>query len=165
MGGVDRVATVLESLRDGRPVVVDAATDDDLRVLALALIRTERAGANLLYRVGPSFVRARAGLEARVALVVDEVREIVRRNAREGDTASAYGLVVVGSHVAQTTRQLERLRATGDIASHQLDVQALLDPDLRDEAIAAAVEAVASLLSSTDVVLRRVDTSCGASIR
>ncbi|MCX6463805.1 MAG: hypothetical protein NTW05_09450, partial [Pseudonocardiales bacterium] len=60
-GGPDRVRDVLAGLRGGRPVVADAASDADLRVLALGVARAEAGGTRLLYRVGPSFVRARTG--------------------------------------------------------------------------------------------------------
>lgn len=62
--GAGHVAGLLTSLSDGRPAVVDALCDDDLRVLALASAAAEGSGARLLYRVGPSFVRARAGQAA-----------------------------------------------------------------------------------------------------
>ena len=41
----------------------DAVEEEDLRQLALALIRAERAGSRFVYRVGPPFVRARVGPE------------------------------------------------------------------------------------------------------
>lgn len=63
-GGPAHVADQLTSLRDGATAVVDAVCDDDLRVLALALAEAEEKGTRLLYRVGPSFVRARAGQSA-----------------------------------------------------------------------------------------------------
>jgi uncharacterized protein YgbK (DUF1537 family) len=144
---------VLESLSDGRPVVVDAASDDDLRVLALALMQAERAGARLIYRVGPSFVRARAGLEARAALSEDEVREIVQRGGRGGDAGVAQGLVVAGSHVAQTTRQLERLSELDDLAVYELDVERLLVPATRADVIVEVIRNIVMSLASSDVVL------------
>jgi uncharacterized protein YgbK (DUF1537 family) len=62
--GPEYVRRILTSLRGGRPVVVDAVTDDDLRVLAAALIRAEADGKTFICRTGPSFVRARCGQEA-----------------------------------------------------------------------------------------------------
>ncbi|MCZ0989147.1 hypothetical protein O1M54_32100 [Streptomyces diastatochromogenes] len=63
-GGPAHVADQLRTLRDGATAVVDAVGDDDLRVLALAAAEAEESGTRLLYRVGPSFVRARAGQPA-----------------------------------------------------------------------------------------------------
>ncbi|MCX5418210.1 hypothetical protein [Streptomyces sp. NBC_00078] len=56
--------------------MVDAVCDDDLRVLALALAEAEENGTRLLYRVGPSFVRARAGQGARAPLTPAELRPL-----------------------------------------------------------------------------------------
>ena len=153
-GGADQVATILKTLTRRRPVVVDAASDDDLRVLALALMQAERFGSCLLYRVGPSFVRARAGIDARAALSVGEVSDIVQRDASEnGVLGSPYGLVVVGSHVAQTTRQLERLRGLDGLSAFQLDVSQLLTPTSRARVIARAIDDVVARLESCDVVV------------
>ncbi|OLT17051.1 hypothetical protein BJF78_36710 [Pseudonocardia sp. CNS-139] len=52
----------------------------------------------------------------------------------------------MGSHVALTTRQLDRLRAAGGIAELELDVPTLLDPDRAAAHVADTVErAVAGL--------------------
>ena len=167
-GGVDEVAAILASARGRRPVVCDALCDDDLRVLALAAIRVEHAGRVLLYRVGPSFVRARAGLEARASLTPAEVAAIrsagQQPSARPlgGDAggdgaslaeASSHGLVVVGSHVAQSTRQLAALLRHGGVEAIELDVATLLDPGQSPVAIASAADAVVAGLRSADVVV------------
>src|SRR5918995_421330 len=48
----------LRQLRQGQQVSVDGATMDDLYELVLACLVVEREGIRLLYRAGPSFVRA-----------------------------------------------------------------------------------------------------------
>ncbi len=162
IGGVEKVAAILGSLRDGCPVVCDALCDDDLRVLALAADRAEQAGRVLVYRVGPSFVRARAGLGARPPLTPAEVGEIRGSSVRLAaagagangtPVGSAHGLVVAGSHVAQTTRQLAALSRRGGVAEIELDVARLLDPGMRREVIGSTVEAVVAALSSSDTVV------------
>ncbi|WP_254390080.1 four-carbon acid sugar kinase family protein [Streptomyces sp. AC550_RSS872] len=145
-GGPAHTARLLSSLRGGRTAVVDAVCDDDLRVLALALAEAEENGTQLLYRVGPSFVRARAGQAARAPLTPAELRPL-RGNA-------PHGLIVVGSHVALTTRQLDRLRERGGIAEYELDVALLLDEKRRDAHIAGVAAAAAGALDSADAVIR-----------
>ncbi|MFJ8360570.1 four-carbon acid sugar kinase family protein [Streptomyces sp. NPDC093984] len=145
-GGPAHTARLLSSLRGGRTAVVDAVCDDDLRVLALALAQAEENGTRLLYRVGPSFVRARAGQAARAPLTPAELRPL-RGNA-------PHGLIVVGSHVALTTRQLDRLRERGGIAEYELDVALLLDEERRDAHIAEVAAAAAGALDSADAVIR-----------
>lgn len=145
-GGPVHTARLLSSLSGGRTAVVDAVCDDDLRVLTLALAEAEENGARLLYRVGPSFVRARAGQAARAPLTPAQLRPL------RGD--APHGLIVVGSHVALTTRQLDRLRERGGIAEYELDVALLLDEERRDAHIAQIAAAAAGALNSADAVIR-----------
>lgn len=145
-GGPVHTARLLSSLSGGRTAVVDAVCDDDLRVLALALAEAEDTGTRLLYRVGPSFVRARAGQAARAPLTPAQLRPL------RGD--APHGLIVVGSHVALTTRQLDRLRERGGIAEYELDVALLLDEERREAHIAEIAAAAADALNSADAVIR-----------
>ncbi|TPQ15819.1 four-carbon acid sugar kinase family protein [Streptomyces sporangiiformans] len=145
--GPTHVAALLSDLRDGATAVVDAVCDDDLRVLALALAEAEEKGARLLYRVGPSFVRARAGQSAHPPLTAPELRPL------RGDVP--HGLIVVGSHVSLTTRQLDRLRAQrGSLAEYELDVAQLLDDTRRDAHIQETATATAAALETSDAVIR-----------
>ncbi len=164
-GGPGRVEDILAGLRDAQPVVVDAASDDDLRVLVQGLLAAEARGKRFVYRTGPSFVRARSGQAAAPPVDADRLRaataaaDAVTDGETDGDPRprAARGLVVVGSHVALTTRQLDRLRAAGGIAELELDVPALLDPARGADHIAATVERAARLLATTadsDLVLR-----------
>ena len=150
-GGPSAVSAVLEGLRGAQPVVVDAVTDDDLRVLSLALLAAEASGRTYLYRVGPSFVRARAGLDARPPLDAAAIDAI--RARRAGPALAPNGLVVVGSHVGQTTRQLEGLRALGGIHEIEIDVRRLLDPAARPAVVADAVGRASAGLEEADVVI------------
>lgn len=56
--GRDVLLRRLRQVRDGRHVIVDAATMDDLYDLFLSCLTAEREGSRFLYRAGPSFVRA-----------------------------------------------------------------------------------------------------------
>jgi uncharacterized protein YgbK (DUF1537 family) len=144
----DRIDAVLEGLSDGRPVVVDAESEDDLLRVAEAVRRIEAAGRTFVYRVGPSFVRARAGLGPAARLDADALREIQARHA-----TPAHGLVVVGSHVAMTTEQLERVRGLDGVAFVEVDAEALLDDGAREGAIEAAAAEVAAALERSEVVV------------
>ncbi|WP_432840069.1 four-carbon acid sugar kinase family protein [Dactylosporangium sp. CA-092794] len=138
-GGPDAVAARLAGLRGGRMVALDAVTDDDLRVFCLAAIEAERAGRRLLYRVGPSFVRARTGQPRHPPLSDAELAGLVARPPGTG------GLIVVGSHVSLTTRQLERLRRRVPVRDVEVAVGA--------PSLTAAVRAVADGLAAGHVVV------------
>ncbi|MET3903419.1 four-carbon acid sugar kinase family protein [Paenarthrobacter sp. 4246] len=114
------IADALESATSSTPIVADIVTENDLRALALGLEEAERRGKKLLYRVGPPFVRGRIGQEIRTALTSEE--------AFAGNTPStAGGLIVVGSHVGVTTRQLNDLTAAHSSArTIEIDVEKLI---------------------------------------
>ncbi|WP_108250178.1 four-carbon acid sugar kinase family protein [Planctomonas deserti] len=150
-GGAAGIADAVSSAADSTPVVADAVTENDLRALALGLAEAERRGKRLLYRVGPPFVRARIGQEERAPLTAAD--------AYAGtDPAPGGGLIVVGSHVGLTTRQLGVL-----VAEHrgarvvELDVERLLDADADAGSgsahVATTVQTVVDALADGDVVL------------
>ena len=152
VGGVSAVAGILAGLEAGRPVVVDAACDEDMRVLALAAIAAERAGRTLIYRVGPSFVRNRLGQRAAPPLSGEALAAVIGRHPADGPRTG--GLIVVGSYVGLTSRQLERLLAAGEARPVMLDVPGLLaaeDPGALAAGIAA--EVASQLAAGDDVVL------------
>lgn len=160
-GGPDRVQEILGGLVAGRPVVVDAADYADLQVVVLALIRAEAAGKNFVYRIAPSFVRPRCGQQSTPPIDAARLREIVAQaNSKRPEDrrpSVGHGLIVVGSHVGLTTRQLAQLRAVGHILELELNVPTLLDPSTRDQHVTDIAAEAARLLrenpSDGDVVI------------
>jgi uncharacterized protein YgbK (DUF1537 family) len=64
-----------------------------------------------------------------------------------------HGLIVVGSHVALTSRQLTAARARGGLAEVELDVGAVTEPARRDAHVAAVARHVTDALGGSDVLL------------
>ena len=161
VGGPERVYEILADLRNGQPVVVDTAEDADQQVVVLALLRAEAAGKNFIYRIGPSFVRARTGQRATPPADPDRLREIFARRPTDSDEtrpATAHGLIAVGSHVGLTTRQLDRLRDRGKIIEVELDVPTLLEDSARDRHVTNVARQAARTLrnndADSDIVIR-----------
>ncbi len=144
----DETVRLLRSASSRQPIVVDIVTEDDLRLLSLALIEAESAGSRYIYRVGPPFVRARIGQEVHAPLTEAEIEA-----ARGGREPSPHGLVVVGSHVGLTTRQLNTLRDARSLIELEIDVAKVLGPD-RDEHLGALVDEAVAGLSTDTVVVR-----------
>lgn len=147
------LAEVVERLRtahDRRVIVTDIVDEGDFRNLALALQRAEDAGSRFLYRVGPPFMRSRIGQEARAPLERDELAAI-----RAGGLAedSVGGLIMVGSHVQQTTRQLDALRARRTPVELEIDVPTVLSAG-RDAHLDELVAAALAQLPQGNVVVR-----------
>lgn len=99
-GGPDAVRQQLCALPKGTVCIVNAASDGDMRVFAAGVLQAEREGRRFLCRTAASFVSACLGLEARPPLGPADVGA-----ARGGHG----GLIVVGSYVPKTTKQVEAL--------------------------------------------------------
>ncbi|MCC2661160.1 MAG: hypothetical protein K0R37_1934, partial [Arthrobacter sp.] len=140
------IADAIEPATASTPIVVDIVTENDMRALALGLEEAERRGKKLLYRVGPPFMRARIGQDIR--------RELSGAEAYAGNTPSeAGGLIVVGSHVGVTTRQLKVLTDQhGAARIVEIDVEKLLG-DSADNHLDQTVDAVVEALRSGDVIV------------
>ena len=147
----DAVVAALSAARNRAPIAVDCMEENDLLLLARALQRAEDAGATFVYRVGPPFVRARIGQAPRAPLSAAEARPA----DFAPDSDAAGGLVVVGSHVGLTGRQVDALRAATATPEVVLDVPAVLDPAKRGAHVLAVAERAAGALRSGNVVVRR----------
>ncbi|HHY92672.1 MAG TPA: hydroxyacid dehydrogenase, partial [Firmicutes bacterium] len=128
-GGPDKVAEYLDGVRHGRPVVVNAVSYADLDVIVRGLLEVEAVGKHFLYRTAAAFAKVRGGVADRPLLTAAEL-------FLPGWTGSG-GLVVVGSHVERTNRQLQVLREGGHPFC-EVSVPRLLAPGEREEELARA---------------------------
>lgn len=145
VGGPERVAQLLSNVSDGQPVVVNAAEYADLELFVMGLLTSEDAGKSFLYRTGPSFIRARGGIEGKGSV---GARELYGRRPKQGN-----GLVLVGSHVEMTTRQLERALSLEGLDAVEMLVGRLLDPGQRKEELDRVVNLVNQGLPEYDVIV------------
>lgn len=148
--GPDAVAEVLRGLQDAAPVVVDIVEESDLRSLALGILAAERDGQRFVHRVGPPFVRALIGQDVLEPLSAADVARI--REGGRGEHAP-HGLVVVGSHVALTTRQLEALRDRRSPTEIEIDVREAIGNG-RDAHLAEVVDRAVAAIAAGTVVVR-----------
>jgi uncharacterized protein YgbK (DUF1537 family) len=144
------IADAVAPATNSTPIVADIVTENDLRVLSLGLEQAERRGKKLLYRVGPPFGRARIGQDIRT--------ELSGAEAYAGNTPSeAGGLIVVGSHVGVTTRQLAALTEQHSAArTVEIDVEKLLAAETEaaaDSYLDQTVNTVVDALHSGDVIV------------
>lgn len=145
--GPDEVARQLLACSPGDVCVVNAVTARDMEVFVLGAMQAAKGGAPLLFRTAASFVQVRAGLETRPLLSREEVC---------GDAAGG-GLIVVGSYVPKSTRQLECLLdrcGSGRLARLEMRVDALLETSRRDREIGRCTEhANRGVASGRDVIV------------
>jgi uncharacterized protein YgbK (DUF1537 family) len=159
LGGPARVREVLAGAVGGAWVVVNATEYSDLETVAQAVLDAEREGQSFLFRTGPSFVRALSGLGPKAPLRGAQIWG-AGRGAQiwggAGAGAGGHGLVVVGSHVGQTSRQVAALRARAVTTDIELDVPAVLagGPDpAAGPVVAATARRVTAALGHSDVLL------------
>ncbi|MCU1442781.1 MAG: hypothetical protein JWQ59_931 [Cryobacterium sp.] len=146
--GATAIADAIDEATRSTAIVADAMSEDDLRLLALGLEEAESRGKQLLYRVGPPFVRARIGQEPRSPLLRDEI-------FRSGQATAQGGLIVVGSHVGLTTRQLAHLRETHpNIPLVEIDVETLIGTEHEGLYLQGITHQVLAALVSGDVILQ-----------
>jgi uncharacterized protein YgbK (DUF1537 family) len=144
-GGPQRVADILGGVTDGAFVVVNAVEYADLDVVVLGLLESEATGKSFLYRTGPSFPQPLAGLDPHPPLEASDIWP--------GGRPVGHGLVVVGSHVGLTSRQVEVARRRGGISEVELEVAAVADPARRDSHVAEITARVVRELADSDVLL------------
>lgn len=118
-GGTDAVLSQLLNVAKGTVVVVNAAAEEDVDVVILALLGAASHNKRYLFRTGAAFVSARLG----IAPIPPISSKQLHLSGKIG------GLVIAGSYVPKTTAQLEKLRSnSGDkLTSVIIDVRKLLE--------------------------------------
>jgi uncharacterized protein YgbK (DUF1537 family) len=154
-GGPEAVTQFLTGVDEGRVVIVNAASYQDLEVFVAGWQQAEAAGRRFLFRTAASFVRAAAGMEGRDLLTARELGE---------GRKPVGGLTVFGSHVPKSTAQLAATKELEGMGQIELRARALLSQQSREGEIARAAESVegflkegldATLFTSREVIMGR----------
>jgi len=130
-GGPEAVAARLRTVTGGLPIVVNAVGYGDLAVVVLGVLQAEAEGKRFAYRTAASFVRLRGAIATHSLL---QSREIV------GATPSTNGgLVIVGSYVPGSTKQLETLLTLPSVQGVELPVERVIQSEDEARAISIAL--------------------------
>jgi len=136
-GGPEAVAETLAGVLKGMPVIVNAACYEDLEVLVFGILSEEKKGKKFAYRCAASFVKARGGFEDKPLLTERDIA-----------IGKGPGLVVVGSYVEKTSRQLIQLLTSGLAYGIEIRVQELQEKERRNIEIEAVAQSVNNHLSA-----------------
>jgi uncharacterized protein YgbK (DUF1537 family) len=128
--GPDAVTDLLMTFSGGRCCVTNAASYRDLEVLVQGLLTAEARGKRFLYRTAASFVQVRTGISPCPLLTSTDLQM----------APGGGGLIVVGSYVPRSTRQIQALLAASDLSAVEINANALLADELREDEIWRAVE-------------------------
>lgn len=127
----------LLAVRDFHKVVVNAVDYVDVKVFAVALIRAMAQGKHFMFRTAAAFTKVIGGVGDQGLLLKPQL-------VAPGNTNG--GLVIVGSHVKKTTKQLEELQKCQAVKFIAFQHLLVLQPQkLEDElkrVISAAEEAI-----------------------
>ncbi|MFC1948204.1 four-carbon acid sugar kinase family protein [Chloroflexota bacterium] len=135
-GGPKAVTEELMQTSGMTVFIANAACYEDLEVLALGITEAEGKGKRFAYRCSASFIKARGGFDDKPLLTY---KELFPENAP--------GLIVAGSYVDKTSRQLKRLLASGLAEGIELHVEELERDESAEREIKAATDYVNQLLA------------------
>eukprot|EP00252_Welwitschia_mirabilis_P022123 TRINITY_DN5892_c0_g1_i1.p1 TRINITY_DN5892_c0_g1~~TRINITY_DN5892_c0_g1_i1.p1 ORF type:complete len:1072 (-),score=299.13 TRINITY_DN5892_c0_g1_i1:548-3667(-) len=99
-GGPDAVCEQLCNLPKGSICVVNAVSERDVSVFAAGMLKAELKGKHFLCRTAASFVSARIGIQAKDPITPKQLGIYGKKSG---------GLIVVGSYVPKTTKQVKEL--------------------------------------------------------
>ncbi|MCY7352667.1 MAG: hypothetical protein LH606_18750 [Cytophagaceae bacterium] len=111
------VVNELLTLQNYAPLVINCTEYGQLRVLVEALRRAEEKGKRFLFRTAASFVKAYGQIPDKALLTGNELSPYL---------SDGPVLTIIGSHTANTTRQLEALKAEPDAGLVELPISGLL---------------------------------------
>lgn len=123
----EELAHRIKSIGKGNYLTADALSYHDIDKFCLALLKSKRS---FVARTAASFVASIAGIEQRPFLSAEELTY----------QSESGGLIIAGSHVDKTTRQLNELKEQSDISHKVLDVKKLLESDDRESLLQEWVE-------------------------
>ena len=156
--GPEGVVEILKGLRQGEVAVVNALEYADLEVVAAADRTLKMNGEELLVRSAASFIPVLAGIASG--------REVTRDDIDWGAQDGRGLLVVVGSHVEVTNRQLAHLLEQPGVTGIEISVRALQEERRQEEELRRVRQVVESHLAEEGLVVvytsRDVLTGAGA---
>lgn len=134
-GGPAAVCELLCSLKKGSTCTVNAASERDMTVFATGMLQAELKGKRFLCRTAASFVSARVGIIRKTPI---SPNDLGLNNDRSG------GLIVVGSYVPKTTKQVEELKLKCGHLLRSIEISvdnvAMKSAEERDDEINRTVE-------------------------
>lgn len=98
---LEGIADLLMDASDFQKIVVNAVDDYDVKVFCIALYAAMKQGKTFLFRTAAALVKAIANISDKPLLTHDQLITTANDNG---------GIIVVGSHTAKTTAQLDELK-------------------------------------------------------
>jgi uncharacterized protein YgbK (DUF1537 family) len=116
--GVDRIVEILMEVRNFGKVILNALDYCDIKIFCAALFKVLDRGKRFIIRSGAAIPKILGGISDRPLL---NRKDLIDSGNRRG------GLIVIGSHVQKTTRQLERLMENKNITAIEFNTRLLVN--------------------------------------
>ena len=117
---IDKIQAQLMAVSDFNKVIVNAVDYVDVKVFCIALYRAMKAGKVFMFRTAAGIVKAICG---------NSYQPLLTREQMISSESSNGGVIVVGSHTAKTTAQVECLKTLEDIEFIELDATLVRDEE------------------------------------
>ena len=144
LGGWELVTEKLRQCGPGQVCIVNACTHRDLEIVALALLHANHGLQRYIYRTSATIVPLMAGMPSGKAY----------SPLKEKTPAGKGSLVIVGSYVPKTTRQLQYLLEQNSHRSIEVNVPEILGSSTAGTYAQSIIEETNQLLGSgQDVVV------------
>lgn len=153
---IEAITRQLTRVNGFNKVIVNAVNYSDLKVFLVALAEAAAEKKRFIIRSAASLVQIAGGIQPKPLLTKNDVYS--------GRTRREPGLIIIGSHVAKTTRQFEQLKSLPEIDWIEWDVREAASDEAMERESARVANAIAvSFQREKDVCVyttreyRRVD--------
>ncbi|KAK3001094.1 hypothetical protein RJ639_020745 [Escallonia herrerae] len=144
-GGPDAVCKHLCSLKKGSVCIVNAASERDMSVFASGMIQAELKGKHFLCRSAASFVSACIGIIPKAPVLPKDL---------ELNMGRCGGLIIVGSYVPKTTKQVKIVEELKLQCSHLLRTIEISVDKLAMKSIEEREEEINRVAEVADIFLK-----------
>jgi uncharacterized protein YgbK (DUF1537 family) len=141
-GNIEAIAATLKGAGNFGKVIVNALEYGDLKIFCAALCRALDAGKRFIIRSAAAVPRVLGGIGERPLLTRAEL--VNKEDPGQGENRRG-GLIVIGSHVRKTTRQLELLLEKKDLTAVEFNTHLVTE----DEQFAAEIQRVQKICNDS----------------
>ncbi|WP_442946208.1 MULTISPECIES: four-carbon acid sugar kinase family protein [unclassified Oceanobacillus] len=128
---IEKITEQLMGIEGFNKVIVNAISDDDLKVFSIALTKAIKNGKQFLYRTAASFTKIIGHISDKDLLSSEQM---ILGSKKSG------GLIIVGSHVNKTTQQLNELLKLDAVRPIEFNSDLVLDEEKFEAEIQARIQ-------------------------
>jgi uncharacterized protein YgbK (DUF1537 family) len=121
-GGIEKVTAILNGVQGFGKVILNALDYSDIKIACAALYRALNGGKRFMIRSGAAIPKVLGGISDRPLLTRAELV-----GADKAPHGGRGGLIVIGSHVHKTTKQLEALLTKKNITALEFNTHLVMN--------------------------------------